>query len=251
MKALFKKELWNNWRTPWGYLKAAGFLLLAGYFLSSFVESYNDRVAQYIGKQVLASGDGVSIREWVLQPYYESLVFFLLFFAPLSSMGMAADEFRSGTFFRLMHSPLSSTAIVAAKYLACLVELLAWTVVVSLPAASLAFFAGEGAAACLLGALVFFLAGAAFMAVGLAISALLRHSVAAAAFTTVLLFFLYFSHSFFAAEGSAFFRSLSPASQTAMILSGLVQPANVGYFIAASAAGLVVSWYLVRSEQQL
>ena len=250
MIALFKKEIWMNWKTPWGYLKCAGFLMLAGFFFVSFLNSYNDRVAQYLASQMVVGSGTLGIRAWIIQPYFEALIFFLLFLAPLSSMGSLAEEFRQGTFFRIGMSPLSSTVIIVAKFLSCFIELCVWGLLGSIPVFVLCLMTGESLVSCALGIGTFLLVGSGFVVWGITLSGFVRHSAGAVMVSVITLVLLYFSHSFLPGESSSLLAWISPAKQSSALLSGFIQATHVGYFLALLSGTFVSALFFLHRERR-
>jgi ABC-2 type transport system permease protein len=209
--ALLRKELRSYFGAPLLYLVAAAFLAYTGYYFHSDLTYF------------VTFGFGMNIMENFWQILFMDVRLVLILAIPLLTMRLMAEERRLGTLELLLTYPLRDGAIVAAKFLACML------VVVSLLAATLVYpawvhhlqpFPLEPLAAGYLGLL---LLAAACVAYGLFISSLTDSQVLAAFLTAMPLLLLWLlSWNEAASPGGAL-----PVAQ-ALSLFNHFQPFSVG-----------------------
>ncbi|MBZ0296528.1 MAG: ABC transporter permease, partial [Anaerolineae bacterium] len=159
---IFRREVAQYFVSPAAYLIGAGFLLLTGFIFN------NDLV---LSVTVKAASPAVV-------PSF--LSFALIFFAPLLTMRMLAEEEREGTLELLLTAPVNDSAIVLGKFLAAWFfysVLLAATLIYQIILASISQPDLGHAAGAYYG---IWLYGGATLAVGLLFSALTENQVIAA-----------------------------------------------------------------------
>ncbi len=163
MWTIFRREMAHYFTSPVSYLIAAAFYVLMGlYFNNDLTVSITVRAA-----------DPASV------PLFLSFV--MVFFAPLLTMRLIAEENREGTVELLLTAPVSDTAIVVGKFLSAWVFyslLLAGTLVYPLVLVSLQIFPDLGIA--LSAYIGIWLYGGAALAVGVVFSAITDSQVMAA-----------------------------------------------------------------------
>lgn len=170
---IFRREVGQYFAQPTAYLVAFGLLLLTGlYFNADLTFAVTQRM---VNPAVIP----------------EFLSFILVFFAPLLTMRLLAEEMREGTLELLLTAPVNDTSIVVGKFLGAwfyFTVLLALTfvyqfIVMQLTNADL----GHS-----LGAYIgIWLYGGATLAVGLLFSALTENQVVAAFLSMATLLFLW------------------------------------------------------------
>jgi len=163
MWTIFRREMAHYFTSPVSYLIGAAFYILMGlYFNNDLTVSITVRAA-----------DPASV------PLFLSFV--MVFFAPLLTMRLIAEENREGTVELLLTAPVSDTAIVIGKFLSAWVFyslLLAGTLVYPLILVSLQIFPDLGIA--LSAYIGIWLYGGAALAVGVVFSAITDSQVMAA-----------------------------------------------------------------------
>ena len=96
---IFRREMVSLFATPYAYLIAAAFFVVAGLAFT------NDLTTS------------VTVRTANTAAVPEFLSFSMVFFAPLLTMRMLAEESREGTMELLLTAPVSDNAIVIGKFL--------------------------------------------------------------------------------------------------------------------------------------
>jgi ABC-2 type transport system permease protein len=175
MWIIFRREVGQYFTSPIAYLIAAAFLLLTGLLFT------NDLTISVTNKPASP----------VVVPNF--LTFGLLFFAPLLTMRMLAEESREGTLELLLTAPVNDTAIVIGKFLSAwfyLSLLLAITLIYPIILASIT---QPDLGQALGGYIGIWLYGGATLAVGLLFSAVTENQVVAAFLATAVLLILWFA----------------------------------------------------------
>ena len=170
MLAVFKRDLRAYFTSPIGFVFLAVFLVLSNLFF-------------YIYNIMGQSSDMTSL--------FANLLFILSFIIPILTMRLFSEELRQKTDQLLLTSPVSIGSIVMGKYLACLAVFVfallctfTWPLVITMY--------GHPALYTIIGnyAALFF-AAAAFIAIGLFISALTESQIVAAIITFAVYLGLY------------------------------------------------------------
>lgn len=104
--AIYRKELGHYFVSPVAYVIVGLFLFLSGYFFVLYVNVANDQEPD--------------APTWVLRAFLNFLALVFLFFLPMVTMGVFAEEKKRGTVELLMTSPITELQIVLGKFLASL-----------------------------------------------------------------------------------------------------------------------------------
>jgi len=180
MTAIFKRELHAYFISPIGYIFIAVFLLVSG-ALFTFT--------------TISEGQNADISS-----YFMFIIFTFIVLIPLLTMRSLSEERKTKTEQMLLTSPVSLSGMIFAKFLAAFV-LFAGTWLVS----CLNFYVlykyaetqGQTNTAVLIGNVIsILLIGAAFIAIGLFISAMTENQLVAAIISIVTIFFLLLSGAF-------------------------------------------------------
>jgi ABC-2 type transport system permease protein len=177
IRIIFQREMGQYFSSPLAYLIAAAFLLLTG------ITFNNDLV------------NSVTIRPVQPSLIPDLLAGTMVFFAPLLTMRLLAEENREGTVELLMTAPVSDASIVVGKFLSAwayytflLVLTLAYQLIVS--------YVSTPDLAHVIGAyLGIWLYGGTALAVGLAFSATTENQLVAAFLSTITLLLFYAGES--------------------------------------------------------
>ena len=231
--AIASREYASFFRTPLGWVVTALFLALSGVFFSS---------------RVLQPGEAASLR-----PFFNVWWSLLLVVAPAISMRLFSDEIRTGTIEPLLTAPISEGAVVAGKYLGAVLFLITMLApshenVVILP--PLAPIDPGPVAAGYLGIL---LLGMLYLAVG-SLASVLTASQTLAFLGTLFAFILL--DLLTAVAGSALPRPLpallyaiSPNLRMADFAKGVIDTANIAFFLVASFWFLAVAAVVLQSRR--
>ncbi|MEL0082664.1 MAG: ABC transporter permease [Gammaproteobacteria bacterium] len=236
--AIARMELLSLLRSPlaWATLSSVC-ALLAWLFLL--------RIDQYVlyQSQLLALAHPPGVTELVVTPLFGSAGLILMMVLPVITMRCFADQERAQTLTLLTSAPVSLTSIVVGKYLGIcaflgLILVLLLAMPLSLTGATKLDFGLLGAATLGITLLL-----NSYLAVGLWASSLTQHPAAAAMLSFGLLLTLWLLESASAEPGdTAALAQLSTLTHFQALLSGLVNTADLAYFVILSllALGLTV-----------
>lgn len=194
--AICKRELRAFFTTPIGYIVLGMYALVAGLgFTASFL--FFAKISQSPSTYDYAAIP--DFEETFLSPYlsYCGLVF--MFIVPLLTMRLFAEERNQGTIELLFTHPLRDRDIVFGKYLAGLLLVLAMVLLLIVEVTLVYRYTQVEAAVLALGMVSVLLMGAAYLSVGLFVSALCKNQITAAVMTFGV-FFLLFILGYFAGE---------------------------------------------------
>ncbi len=241
MWAIFKRELLSLWLTPLAWVLLTTFLLIqGGVFYSITVH--------------LAQAEGVG-NTGPIQAYFgqQSLLMALslLLLCPGLTMKTFAEERASGSIEALLSAPVSAPSIVMGKYLATLVTyLLIWSPTL-LYAATLRDTGTLHLPLLASGYLGVFLIGAAYLALGVLMSAMAKTQLVALLLSSSLIFALFvlgIGEYIFESEAMrslcAYVSLTSTLEETAQ---GLIDTRRIVFYLSLSAWALFVSGRVVES----
>jgi len=231
--AIANRELKAYFLTPSGYIIIALFLLVAGgiFFFVSF------RSAEIASLQNV-----FSIGTWLLT-----------FIAPAVTMRLFSEELRMGSMELLMTAPVREHEVVIGKFLGALLLLIVMLVPTAVFVIALELHGrpdyGEMAA----GYLGLLLAGTAYLACGLFASTITNSQpvafLLAFCFWVALGLATWLLPSFVGDPWAKIMFALSPASRLQDFTDGLIDTANVVYFLSIAALFLIASVVSVKARR--
>jgi ABC-2 type transport system permease protein len=221
--AIYRKELGHYFVSPVAYVIVGLFLFLSGFFFVLYVNVANEQEPD--------------APTWVLRAFLNFLVLVFLFFLPMVTMGVYAEEKKRGTMELLMTSPITELQIVLGKFLATLTLFAAML----LPTAGCLVFVWMHSdpvppfRIILCGYLGTLLFGGSLLALGSFLSSLTENQIIAAALTFAAFLLLWAID--FGAQGST-----GPTAQILQYLSvinhyddftrGIIDTAGVIYYVS-------------------
>lgn len=219
-----KRELGTFFNSPVAYIVVVLFLVTTGalFWLSFFQQ--------------------ISVLS--MRSYFDLAPLFLAFFAPAITMGLFANERRSGTLELLQTMPVTNFQIVAGKFLASL-ALLGVVFVTTLPYALTLSLLGPldwGAVAAGYGGLL--LLGATYLAIGVMTSSFTRDQVVAILLGFSICFFLYLIDQLAGPSTGASARALeyfSTRHHFQNIARGVIDTRDVAYYLSLIAISLSIA----------
>ncbi len=169
--AIFKREFLSYFRSPIAYIFIGAFLAVSSWFF--FTPFFLSRYAS-------------------MRPYFDLLPWIFLFFVPMITMRLWAEEKKMGTIEVLMTLPVRDHEVVLGKFLASL-AVLGIALLLTLHIPIIVSMLGDPdwgvIASSYLGAL---LMGAAYLAIGIFVSSLTRNQIVAVIVGLVACFILFF-----------------------------------------------------------
>src|ERR1700756_1424161 len=112
---IFRKELHSYFVSPIAYLLLTMFALIFGFF---FWNALGYFVFEGMASQMRGQTFPMNINEQIIRPLLSNANVIALFFIPMITMRLFAEEKRSGTIELLATSPVSDTEIILGKWLA-------------------------------------------------------------------------------------------------------------------------------------
>lgn len=186
--AVCKREFAGFFLTPVGYVVLAIFAFITGFGFSANFFMY-EKISQQPSKYAYASVP--DFEEYLLSPFLVFCGMMIMFLAPLITMRLLAEERNRGTMELLLTHPLRDRDIVFGKYLAAMGMVLVMMAVIAVDLGVIAYFVDIEFSVLAFGLLTVFLMGAAFMALGLFVSALTPNQITSGTVTFGLSMILY------------------------------------------------------------
>lgn len=162
--AVCTKELYTYFVSPIAYFVCFVFTALSGFLFSVILIL----TAENGGKSSI-----------VIETLFSQMAFILLFFTPVLTMKLFAEERKSGTIELLLTSPISDSHVVIGKYLACMVLLFVMLTLTLLYPILILFFGILDIGLILSGYLGLLLISSCFISLGLFMSSMSRNQIVA------------------------------------------------------------------------
>ncbi len=248
------RELRSLFVSPVAYGVLSLFAVLAGLFFILGVAAFQAWVRQLMQFQAMDQLSELNLSDHLVASFYDTMSVVLLFLVPGITMGLFASEKTNGTQELLLTSPLTIWDIVLGKYAAAAV-FVALLVLLVAAFPGLLFLYGDlevgKTASGLLGILF---VGWTYVAIGAFASSITRSQVVSFLITFVLLLFLLLLPAISelgvaggAEQVGAALRYLSTGEHFQQLLKGLVDTADLAYFVAIIGAFLLMTKTAVES----
>jgi ABC-2 type transport system permease protein len=229
------KELRGLFLSPLAWsLMAVMQLLLAWLFLLQ-LEAF-----MQLQPSLISLENPPGLTDLVVIPLLDSAAVILMLLVPLLSMGLFSREYQNGTFGLLLSSPVTMTRIVIGKYLALLVVVGLMLLLVAMMPLSLLLGGSLDLGTLAAGLLGLSLVVASYAALGLFLSSLTRQPAVAAVSSYGLLLLLWII-AMTGGKGEGLFRQLAISSHFHRLLRGLVDSADLVYFVLLIGTALVLT----------
>ena len=191
------------------------------------------------------------VTDLIVAPLFDFSKILLLIICPLITMRLLSEEKQSGSIKLLLSSPVSMTEIVLGKYLGALSFFILVILMISLMPLSLLSSTELDMGKFASGILGLFLTLSAFIALGLYLSSISSQPVNAAAgtFGLLILFLIINIAGNATTEGDNFFNTLSITYHSTQMLRGIVNTADIAYFVLFSLGFIVLSIRQLDSQR--
>ncbi len=267
--ALCKREFASYFLTPMGYVVVGTFAVLTGF---AFTLSFQVYVKMSQAPREYAYTTVPDFEETLLSPFLVFCGLLIMFLTPLITMRLLAEEKHRGTIELLFTHPLRDREIVFGKYLAAMGMVLVMMLLVSVDLAIVHWFVTVEPAVLVFGVLTVFLMGAAFISLGLFVSAVTSNQITSGTITFGLFFLFYIVGSLgedmpvanpapeawpetlraVVATGYGVLRGLviemSIDEHAKDMALGIVQPKDVAYYVLFSAFFLFLTFRALESR---
>ena len=202
-----------------------------------------------IQQQLATMPNPPGVTDLVVMPTYEIASIILLMVTPLLTMRLISEERRNGSIALLLSSPVSMTQIVLGKFVGIMIFMLILVGMISLMPLSLMMGSTLDLGKLAAGAFSLFLLLAAFSAAGLFLSSLTVNPVVAAVSSFGLLLLLWMINNAGSGEGENLLSQLSILAHFTPMLRGLINSADVAYFVLFIATFLVLTIRQMDSQR--
>ena len=178
--AVCKREFVSYFITPVGYVVVGMFAAVTGLgFAASFL--FYAKIS--MNPSAYAYSNVPDFEETLLGPFLVFCGLLVMFIGPLVTMRLLAEERNRGTMELLLTHPLRDREIIFGKYFASLGMLLVMMAVVGVDLIIMAFYVNVEPTVLIFGLCTVFMMGAAFLSLGLFVSAMSSNQVTAGTLT--------------------------------------------------------------------
>jgi ABC-2 type transport system permease protein len=243
-----RKELRSYFASPVAYILLIMFGLIFGFF---FWNALGGFVFESIQSQMSGQSFPMNVNEWIIRPLLSNLSVINLFFIPLITMRLFAEEKRTGTIELLATSPIRDIEIIIGKWLA---SVLLYACLLLFTAVNFGFLFMYGQPdwkPLVVGYLGIFLLAGALLALGTFISSLTKNQIIAGAVTFGVCLLLYVFGWVSGYETATWARVLSYMSVASHIESfekGVLDSKDAIFFLTLIFLGL---FFTARSLESL
>ncbi|HDQ26417.1 MAG TPA: ABC transporter permease [bacterium] len=233
LAGLYKKELSVFFSMPVAYAVLAVFMVLSGYFFASIVNQYAEFSLRSMSSQQRQMID-MNMIEWIFRPYFHNILVILVFMMPLVTMRLFAEEKREGTSELLFTYPVKDFTVVMSKFLSAMTVYALMLVSSAACFIMLGFITKYELLPVLAGMLGLFLAGGAFIMLGIFISSLTESQIVSGVITLGALLLSLVMPWIAQAAGPSWQKiimALSVQQQFDSFAKGVLDTANLAFFI--------------------
>jgi len=229
---IFRKEIRSYFSSPVAYMLLTVYALIFGVIFVILVYS---GARETMESQLRGQAMPFNVNERVIEPLLGLMSTVGLFFLPLVTMRLFAEEKRSGTIELLVTSPVHDYQIIVAKWLSALALYGALLGVASLNLLALFRYSHPDWKPLLIAYLGLLLEAGGMLAIGTFISSLTRNQIIAAAMTFGVLIILLFTSNLSNFDSSTTFSVLAYLSLTMhfdSFLKGVVETKDLIYYVS-------------------
>jgi len=243
-----QKELRSYFVSPIAYLLLTMFALIFAFFFWNVLGYF-----VYLGVESQMRGEmfPMNLNEEVIRPLVSNVSVIGLFFIPLITMRLFAEEKRNGTIELLVTSPIRDTEVILGKWLASLFLYAMFLVLTALNFVWLFKYGNPDWKPLAVAYLGLLLQAGALLAIGTFISTLTRNQIVAGAATfgvCLLLWVLEWVSGYESATWAQMLAYLSVLTHFEPFAKGLLSLKDAVYYISAIILGLFLT---ARSMESL
>lgn len=255
------RELRSLFISPVAYVVLTLWSVIAGTFFLASLIGFLERLMQYQQFQMLQQIQSMNLNDNLIEPFIGSMWVILLFLLPAVTMGLVAAEKANGTEELLLTSPISIWEIVIGKFLAGAGFVTVMTVIVSFFPAILFVYGDPEVGKTLSGLLALLLVSLTYVAVGVFASSVTRNQLIAFVLTFVLLLIIGMMLPFLVEITMAgggmgsdsavaeVVRWMATGTHVEHMLQGLIDTADLAYFVVASGVFLLLAKAVIESAR--
>ena len=248
--AVFKKEMRLYFGSPVAYVVITFFLLISGWFFSQIFLFYSDASMRSFMQPQFAQN--LNVVDNVMRPLFTNMSVVLLFFMPMLTMRLFAEEKRSGTIELLLTFPVRDGEVLVGKFAAAIVLFLMLLGLTALYPAIVGYFTRVEWGPLLSGYLGLLLLGSSFLAVGILVSSLTENQIVAsfATFAILLGFWVIgWSADLVGGNWRGVFQYLSILEHLDSFGKGVIDTKDVLYYLSVIALSLFLTLRSLESKR--
>ena len=245
---IFCKELRSYFVSSVAYPLATMFALVFGFFFWDFLGYF---VIAGVEMQMRGQMFPMNLNEQVIRPLLSNVSVIGLFFIPMISMRLFAEEKRTGTIELLATSPLRDLEIIAGKWLAAMALYACLLLFTALNFAFLFKYGNPDWKPLAIGYLGLFLQAGALLAIGTFISTLTKNQIVAGAATfgvCLLLWVLEWAGGYETATWARVLSYMSVVTHFETFARGVIDSKDAIFYLTVIFLGL---FFTARSMESL
>ena len=252
--ALFQREIKAYFASPVAYVVIGLFLALSGLFFYLIVSNFvqicmrYDMQAQYYRM----APPNLNVNQMAIRPIFHNMSLFALFFLPLITMRLWAEEKRTGTVELLMTSPVTNLQVILGKFFAAATLFLVMLAGTFLFVVFLFFYGNPEVGPVLTGYLGLFLLGLAYLSFGLFFSTLTDNQIisAVSAFVFILFFWaIGWVSGFVSPSAGELLSNFSLIEHFDDFAKGVLDTKHIIYYLSFIGMGLFLSFISIESSR--
>lgn len=255
------RELRSLFVSPVAYIVLTLWSVIAGTFFLASLIGFQERMFQLQQYQMIEQIQEMNLNDNLIEPFIGSMWVIILFLLPAITMGLISTEKANGTEELLLTSPISIWEIVFGKFLAGLGFVTVMSLIVAFFPAILFVYGEPEIGKILAGLLSLLLVSTTYVAVGVFASSVTRNQLIAFILTFVLLLILGMMLPFIVEITMAgggmgresavaeIVRWMATGSHVERMMKGLIDTADLAYFVVASGVFLVLSKTVIESAR--
>jgi ABC-2 type transport system permease protein len=242
---IYRKELRSYFVSPIAYVLLTFFAVICGFFFWNMLGFFVIR-----SMEMQMSGGMMNVNEEIIRPLFSNMRVIGLFFIPLITMRLFAEEKRTGTIELLATSPIRDVEVILGKWLAAVTLYAAMLAATALDLAFLFIYSHPDWKPMLLGFLGLLLQAGGLLALGTLISTMTKNQIVAAVATFAVCLMLWVLDWVSSYESSTWAQVLSYLSVTSHIESfakGVLDLKDAVYYVSLIFLGLFLTTRAMES----
>lgn len=242
------KEFKSYFASPIAWLLLTMFALIFGFFFWTALEYF---VTAGMEMQMSGQSYPMNVNEQIVRPLLSNVSVLGLFFIPLISMRLFAEEKRNGTIELLVTSPVRDVEIIVGKWLAAMGLYACLLLFTAFNFAFLFRYGHPDWKPLAVGYLGLLLQAGGLLAIGTFLSALTRNQIVAGAATfaaCLMLFVLGWVSGFNSAAWATVLAYLSVETHQSSFTRGVIESKDAVYYLSLIFLGL---FFTARSMESL
>jgi len=252
--AITDRELKSYFVSPIAYIVIALFILITGIFFYLIISNFVELSFRYTmqAQYYRMAPPKLNVNSMAIRPLLHNISLFALFWLPLLTMRLIAEEKKTGTIELIFTSPVRTVETVMAKFTASTTLFVVMLALTFLYMVSLFFFGNPELGPILSGYLGLLLIGMSYIAFGLFFSSVTDNQIiaAVATFAFILFFWAIGWMSGFVSPGlGSFLDKLSLINHFDDFAKGVIDLGNIVYYLSFTFFGIFLTYISLESKK--